>query len=79
VTLIGAEPMLPSTAAAMTVRRRTFQPAAEFIEYLRMYALSNAADIQLVGRQRPPLGASGHRLDVRRYLLSAVKRTSMPK
>jgi hypothetical protein len=38
VTLIGAEPMLPSTAAAMTVRRRTFQPAAEFIEYLRMSA-----------------------------------------
>jgi hypothetical protein len=36
--LIGAEPMLPSTAAAMTVRRRTFQPAAEFIEYLRMSA-----------------------------------------
>jgi hypothetical protein len=38
VTLIGAKPMLPSTAAAMTVRRRTFQPAAEFIEYLRMSA-----------------------------------------
>jgi hypothetical protein len=56
VTLIGAEPMLPSTAAAMTVRRRTFQPAAEFIEYLcecQLVALSGHGDR---AKQCPLLG-----------------------
>jgi hypothetical protein len=68
VTLIGAEPMLASTAAAMTVRRRTFQPAAEFIEYLCECLLvpqggNRAAEMSAFG------GKSGHQRAPRRCLL----------
>jgi hypothetical protein len=60
VTLIGAEPMLPSTAAAMTVRRRTFQPAAEFIEYLRM----SACGPKQTSRRRGGMSAFGGKADI---------------